>query len=68
VERETPQTNGYVRELSRDEGRELFDRKARQYLGVSGDDFIRGLEAGEYGDPDERPEVMRLIMLLPFAR
>ena len=62
------QTNGHVRELSLEEGQKLFDEKALQYLGVSGDEFIRRLDAGEYGDPDEDPNVMRLVMLLPFAR
>ncbi len=62
------QTNGYINDLSQEEGSALFDRKARQYLDVSGDEFIRRLEAGEYGDPDDDPRVMRLVMLLPFAR
>ena len=62
------QTNGHARELSLEEGRKLFDKKALQYLGVSGDEFIRRLDAGEYGDPDDNSKVMRLVMLLPFAR
>ena len=65
---QTPTADGYVRELSSEEGKELFDRKARRYLGGSGDEFLRKLEAGEYGDPDEDPNVMRLVMLIPFAR
>ncbi len=54
-------------ELSRDEGRALFDRQARYHLGISGDEFIRAWNAGEFDDPD-RPEVMEVVMLLPFAR
>ncbi len=65
---QTTHTNGHVRELSLEEGRRLFDKKARQYFGISGDEFIRRFEAGEYGDPDDSPSVMRLVMLLPFAR
>lgn len=68
---QTTHTNGF-RELSPTEGRELLDRQAQRYLGVSGDEFVRSWEAGEYGDPDDRtknpPGVMRVAMLLPFAR
>lgn len=68
---QTTQTNGF-RELSPTEGRELLDRQAQRYLGVSGDEFVRSWDAGEYGDPDDRtknsPGVMRVAMLLPFAR
>jgi hypothetical protein len=68
AEKEAAKTNGYIRDLNEQEGHDFFDRKAQQYLGVSGDEFIRLLEAGEYGDPDDDPRVMRLVMLLPFAR
>lgn len=66
------QTGGEVRELSREEGRQLFDRQARRYLGISGEEFLKKWDAGEYGDPDDRtknpPGVMQLAMLLPFVR
>lgn len=68
MQQEAQQTNGYIKDLTSEEGRDLFDRKAKQYLGVSGEEFIRGLQAGEYGDPDDDPRVMRLVMLLPFAK
>lgn len=68
MQREAPQTNGYITDLNAEESHELFDQQARRYLGVSGDEFVRRLEAGEYGDPDDDPRVMRLVMLLPFAR
>ena len=61
-------SNGYIQDLSSEDGRDLFDRQARRYLGVGGEEFLRRLEAGEYGDPDDDPRVMRLVMLLPFAR
>ncbi|MBA2693980.1 MAG: hypothetical protein H0U65_16055 [Rubrobacter sp.] len=65
-------TDGSIRELSREEGRELFDRQARRYLDMSGDEFLRKWDAGEFGDPDDRtknpPGVMELAMLLPFVR
>jgi hypothetical protein len=59
--------NGAIKELTAEEGRELFDKAARYYLNMSGEEFIRKWEAGEFGDPDDRPEVMHLVMLLPFA-
>lgn len=68
MSRTAPQKNEQVCQLSREESRELFDRQARRYFKVSADTFIERLEAGEYGDPDENPDVMRMVMLLPFAR
>lgn len=72
MERETPQTNGHVQELTQEEGRELFDRQAPRYLNMSGDEVIRAWDAGEFDDPDDRskngPEVMRVAMLLPLVR
>lgn len=54
-----------MRVLTRKEGRRLFDRQARLLLNLSGKDFARKWERGEFEDPD-RPEIMRLAMLLPF--
>lgn len=70
---ETPtQGDEQVRVLSREEGRDLLDRQARRYLGISGEEFTSRYESGEYGDPDDRsrndPAVMRLAMLLTFVR
>ncbi|MGH3089357.1 MAG: hypothetical protein ACRDSJ_18850 [Rubrobacteraceae bacterium] len=48
--------DGHVRQLTREEGRELLDRHARRYLGISGEEFIRRWDAGEYGDPDDRTQ------------
>ena len=53
--------------LSQEERWEIFDRQARRYLGMSGDEFLRAWEAGALDDLD-RPEVMRVVMLLPLAR
>ncbi len=68
MSRVAPQRDEQIRELSREESRELFDRQARRYFKVSAATFVEKLEAGEYGDPDENPDVMRMVMLLPFAR
>lgn len=72
MERAASQTNGQIRDLTPEEGRELFDRAARYYLNMSGEEFISKWDAGEFDDPDDRtknpPEVMEVAMLLPFAR
>ncbi|GLW32306.1 hypothetical protein [Actinoplanes regularis] len=54
-------------ELTREEGLELFDRRARRLLDVSGEEFLRRWDAGEYMESDD-PRVSSLAMLIPFAR
>jgi hypothetical protein len=54
--------------LDQDEGRHLFDREAQRLLGISGDEFLRRWEAGEYDADPDRPEIMSLAMLIPFAQ
>ena len=57
--------------LTADEGRELFEREARRLLGLSGKEFLRRWEAGEYRDLPETPEtrkLMRVAFLIPFGR
>lgn len=65
-------TENHIRELSKEEGREMFDREARRSLGISGEEFMRRWDEGYYDDPDDRtknpPEVMALGMLVDFAR
>jgi hypothetical protein len=56
-----------IEELSDEEGRRLFDRAARRYLNMSGEEFLRRWDAGEL-DEDDRPEVTTVAMLIPFAR
>lgn len=56
---------------TREEGRRLFDAQARKLMHMSGDEFLRRWDAGEFAaiadDPDH-PEIMRLAMLIPFGR
>jgi hypothetical protein len=52
--------------LTRGEGRALFDARAREWLGMSGDEFIRAWEAGEIEDPD-RSDVMVLVLMMPMT-
>src|SRR5687767_13653234 len=54
-----------------DEGRELFDYQARKLLNISGEDFLRRWDAGEYREIADAPghrHIMRLAMLIPFGR
>ena len=65
-------TENQIREISQEEGREMFDRAAWNYLGISGEEFMRRWDAGYCDDPDDRtknpPEIMELGMLMDFAR
>jgi hypothetical protein len=57
--------------LTDDEARAFFDEQARALVGLSGEEFLRRWDAGEYdaiADDPEHPEVMRLAALIPFAR
>jgi len=57
-----------VRVLTRPQGRALLDRRAEAELHMSGVQFIRKWKTGKFGKRACRPEVMRVAMLLPFAR
>jgi hypothetical protein len=66
-----PQHVDVVRFLDDDEAREDFDREAQRLLGISGEEFIRRYEAGEYANPrDDREQrgVMKLVRLGPVGR
>ena len=41
--------------------------QARRYLGISGDEFVRRWEAGEYAGTADSPGVMDLALLLPLV-
>lgn len=56
-----------VVEATREEGRAMLDRAAREVLNISGDDFLARWDAGEYENHDD-PALTRLAMLIPFAR
>jgi hypothetical protein len=60
-------TDTEIRELDREAGSELLDEQARKYLGISGEEFMRRWYAGEI-EADDDPHVMRVAMLLGFAR
>lgn len=54
-------------ELTREEGEEFFDRRARRLLGISGEEFLRRWDDGSFEDSDD-PNVTALAILIPFAR
>jgi hypothetical protein len=61
-------TDELVHELSTEEGWAMLDRQARRYLNMSAEDFIAAWESGAFDDDPDRPEVMRVALLIPFAR
>ena len=67
----TPQIEQRVELYDPEETRRAFDAETRRLVGMSGDEFIRRWDAGEFGalaDDAEHPEVMRLALLIPFGR
>jgi hypothetical protein len=58
-------TDNEIRELSPEQWEQLVDEQARKYLGISGEEFKRRLDAGEI-DIDDDPDITRVAMLLPF--
>jgi hypothetical protein len=59
------------RYVTPDEGRAIFDAEARRVMGMSGEEFIRRWEAGEYNeiaDTAGNLHIMDLAMLIPLVR
>jgi hypothetical protein len=56
-----------IKELSPEEAWELFDHQAQEWLGISGEEFIRRYDAGEISedDLDYNNDVVALYMLMP---
>ena len=52
-------------------GQEFLDQQARRLVGMTGDEFLRRWEAGEFDnnlhDPDH-PEIADIAALIPFVR
>lgn len=61
--------SGYqgVEVVSEEEGKALFDERARFYMKMSGDEFLRRWDAGEWKDDPDQPGVMTMLMFMPFA-
>ena len=56
-----------VKELTLKEGWELLDKQARKYTNMSGKEFVKKWEAGEFDEDPDQPEIMHVAMLLPFV-
>ncbi|HEY7035708.1 MAG TPA: hypothetical protein VH482_30495 [Thermomicrobiales bacterium] len=60
-----------VRVLTEEEAKDLFDQEARYSLGISGEEFLRRYDAGEYRDEtdmDVYHKINRLVMMMPLVR
>jgi hypothetical protein len=60
-----------VRFLDDAESHALFDREARRIMGMSGAEFLRRYDAGEFADELDGPrheKLARMVMLIPFGR
>lgn len=57
-----------IRELTEEEWDRSIDRAARYYLGISGAEFTRRWNAGEYEDFDDDMNATRVAFLLPRDR
>jgi len=54
-----------------DELQELFDSEARRIMGMSGEEFIKRWDAGEFNDIFDQPghlQMTHLVMLIPVVR
>lgn len=61
-----------IRPFTDEEARELFDRAARRALNMSGEDFLRKWDAGEFDpiidDPKYHNKIIGVAMLLPLVK
>ena len=67
----TEQTTSGIRWLSDEEAHTIFDEEARRVMGMSGEEFLRRYDAGEFDDvPDdwEHLDYWSLVLSIPFGR
>ena len=57
-----------IRFLDDDEAREYFDTEAYRLLGISGDEFLRRYDAGEYATPDLDDRTLRGVMMMAMLQ
>jgi hypothetical protein len=65
------ETERRIQLFSPDQTRDAFDDLAQKLMQMSGAEFIRRWDAGEFtdiADDPDHPEIMRLAMLLPLGR
>jgi len=57
------------REISEEQACAAFDRAARHYLGMSGEEFLAAWGRGAFGpDPGRRPGVMEVAVMRAWVR
>ncbi len=57
--------------LTPEEGKRQFDEAARAWLGISGEEFLRRYDAGEYAElveSEDNRRVIDLYFMIPLAR
>ena len=64
----TEESEVEIREVSPEEAWEIFDQAAQYYLKMSGRDFLDRWDSGQFGDPDDQPDIMPVVALLPIVR
>lgn len=57
-----------LEELSVEQSHALFDEYCREWLSISGKDFLVGYRAGEIVETPEVPAVTELVMMLPLVQ
>ncbi|MDA1010313.1 MAG: hypothetical protein O2888_02430 [Chloroflexi bacterium] len=60
--------SGPVTWLTKEESEDFFDRAARKFFDMSGDEFLRLWDAGHWKQFPHDSRVMQMEMLIPFAR
>lgn len=56
-----------VEEMTQDDGRRMLNEQTCDRLGITAEEFLRRLDAGEYQNTEDE-QVLRLVMLAPFGR
>ncbi len=57
-----------VQECTPEEGRAMLEAAAQRHLGMTAAEFLAKWDAGEFADNPDRPEVIKVAMLVPFGR
>ena len=57
-----------VYEVTPEERWAIFDSAARHYLHMSGEEFIRAWDAGEFAEDPDQPGIVSVYLLRPSDR
>jgi hypothetical protein len=57
-----------IRELGDSEAKAMFEAAVQKRLGMSTEEFLTKLDAGEFTKDCEDPKITRLLSLLPLVR